>query len=84
MRLFWAGALLSPPILALIFIVLLISGCAQYAAIEETTKAVTDKAMDKVYDTSCNMRYKTEVRFRARHQLTQSAIDTWCRRRPPE
>jgi len=66
------------------FIILALSGCAYIEAAEEVAPVLIDKAMDKTYGLTCNMRFQTEARFRARHQLSEKNVRDWCKRKSPQ
>lgn len=63
---------------------LLLVGCAQIEHGKAIADGLIDKAADKSYDLTCNMRYQTEARFRVRHQLTEKNVRDWCKRSPPQ
>ena len=63
--------------LAMLFI---LAGCAQYEAVKDMAPIIIDQGIDKTYELSCNMRYRTEARFRARHDISKETVAAWCKR----
>ncbi len=56
-------------LLAPLFSFFILAGCAQVEAVKRIAPTVIDQGIDKTYSLTCNMRYKTEARFRARHDI---------------
>ena len=78
-KVFFTGMGLAP-VVAVIVVLLLLSGCAQYEAAKDFKDKAAEKVVDKAYDLTCNMRYKTEQSFKARHGLNDAIMVGWCKR----
>tara|TARA_R110000751_G_scaffold245030_2_gene345054 strand:+ start:434 stop:661 length:228 start_codon:yes stop_codon:yes gene_type:complete len=67
-------------LITILIVVFFLAGCAEIAAIEGAAQIGIDKATDRAYGLSCNLRYKTERRFMARHDINRETINDWCKR----
>lgn len=60
--------------------VLFLPGCTQIDTAKNLADAAINQGMDKTYALTCNMRYKTESGFLARHDILKETIVAWCKR----
>lgn len=67
----------------LLISVLFLPGCAAYNAVKAATPVIEDKAVDVYYERICNLRYKVEQRFQARHETSGVVFQAFCKRLRP-
>ncbi len=62
---------------------LLLAGCAQLQAAKDALPVIADKVVDRAYGLTCGLPYRTEARFRARHDMSKETLRAWCKRPGP-
>lgn len=68
------------PIAFILALAFLFSGCAQFDNAKEISQIIVNKTIDRTYDLTCNMRFKTEASFLARKQISPETMAAWCKR----